>query len=87
MEKRILTPEEFYGHQIGADRKLARWDKIVEYFWHLDASPCVKVVELGKTTDGHPFLLAVISSPDNLKDLERIRETNWRLAHPKGLSE
>ena len=28
----VTTPEKFFGHQLGADNKMARWDKIVEYF-------------------------------------------------------
>ena len=28
----LTSPEEFFGHIMGADRKLARWDKIVEYY-------------------------------------------------------
>ena len=28
----VTTPEKFFGFQLGADRKIARWDKIVDYF-------------------------------------------------------
>lgn len=28
----ITPPEKFFGFRLGADRKMARWDKIVEYF-------------------------------------------------------
>ena len=28
----IPSPEEFFGHQMGADRQLARWDRLVEYY-------------------------------------------------------
>ena len=30
----IVSPETFYGFKPGTDRKLIRWDKIVEYFLH-----------------------------------------------------
>ncbi len=83
----VKSPEEFYGFQMGADRKLARWDRIVDYFWQLDELPTVNVRELGKTTEGHPFLLAAISSSKNIANLEKIREQSWALAHPKKLSE
>ena len=36
MSNEITTPEDFFGFQPGSDRKLARWDKIVEYFKKLD---------------------------------------------------
>jgi hypothetical protein len=28
----VTAPEKFFGFQMGADRKIARWDKIVEYY-------------------------------------------------------
>jgi len=83
----ISSPEEFFGHQMGAERKLARWDRIVEYFNLLAKnSDRIRVVELGKSTEGNPFLLAIITSPENMRNLDRIREMSWRIAHPKGLS-
>jgi hypothetical protein len=86
--KKIISPREFFGFEIGEDRKLARWDKIVEYFKHLqENSNRIKVVELGKTTEGNPFILAYISSPENLKRLEEYRQISYRLANPKGLSD
>ena len=27
----ITTPEKFFGFQLGADKKMARWDKIIEF--------------------------------------------------------
>lgn len=85
---KIPSPKEFFGFEMGEDRKLARWDKIVEYFYLLDKlSDRIKVVELGKTTEGNPFLLAYISSPRNLKNLEKYRRISYALATPIGLSE
>jgi hypothetical protein len=86
MSREVPSPEEFFGHQMGAERKLARWDRIVEYFWALSKSPCVRVTELGKSTEGNPFLLAVVSSPENLVNADMIRGTSYRLAHPRGLA-
>lgn len=84
----IPSPKEFFGFEIGEDRKLARWDRIVEYFRVLDReSPRVKVVELGKTTEGNPFILAIITSPRNMERLEEYREISRRLAYPYDLSE
>jgi len=83
----IKTPKEHYGFHMGEDRKLARWDKIVEYFWHLDTHPTVKVWNMGKTTEGHPFLLAAISSPENIQNLDKIKKDSYTLAHPKDTTE
>ncbi|UCH57140.1 MAG: peptidase M14 family protein [Candidatus Bathyarchaeota archaeon] len=83
----ISSPEEFFGHKMGADRKLVRWERIVEYFCHLDKSPCVKVTDLGPSTEGNLFLLVIVSSPENLKKADEIREMSYSIAHPEGLSE
>ncbi|MEW6127867.1 MAG: M14 metallopeptidase family protein [Acidobacteriota bacterium] len=67
----LPTPEKFLGHRVGEDKKLARWDKIVEYM-NLVAknSDRVRVRELGKTTEGNPFLLLEIAAPETLKRLD-----------------
>ena len=86
MSQNIPKPEDFFGHRMGADRKLAHWNKIVQYFWKLNNSPLVKVEELGKSTEGNPFLLVIITSKENMKRLDNIREMSWKLAHPKDVS-
>lgn len=84
----LLSPEEFYGFKPGEDHRLVRWDKIVEYFLHLDAtSDRVRVEEVGRSTMDNPILLAYISSPRNLERLDEIRELGWSLSHPRGLTE
>jgi hypothetical protein len=84
----ITSPETFFGFRMGADRKLARWDKLVEYYKLLERqSPRIKVVELGLTTMGNPFLALFISSPANLAQLEQLRQINARLDDPRGISE
>jgi len=87
-KKNILSPEEFFGFRMGTDRKLARWDKIVEYFHLLEkSSNKIKITELGKTTEGNPFLLAIITSSNNMKNLEKIREACQKLAYSEDLTE
>ncbi len=84
----LPTPEEFAGFRMGADGKLVRWEKIVEYFKLVDAaSERVRVEELGRSTLDNPFILAIISSPANLARLEEIKATQRRLAYPYELSE
>jgi len=82
----IPTPEQFFGHQLGADRTLARWDRMVEYFELLDAqSDRVVTSDLGPTTEGHPFLLVTISSEDNIANLDRLAEISRALSDPRGI--
>ena len=80
--KVIPSPEEFFGHPMGEDRKLARWDKLTEYYKALDASSTrVKTVELGKTTEGNPLLMVIITSQENHLNLDKIKATGPMLAY------
>lgn len=84
----VPSPEQFFGFQMGADRKLANWDKLHEYYQTLaKASNKLRVVELGKSSEGRPYLAIFISSSANLAKLEQYRQMNARLADPRGLSE
>ncbi len=84
----LPTPEQFAGFRMGADKKLLRWDRLVEYMrLAAAASPRLRVDELGKTTNGHPFLVVTISAPDTLNDLARYREIQRRLAYPRNLTD
>ncbi|HEY3399056.1 MAG TPA: M14 family metallopeptidase [Geothrix sp.] len=82
------TPSQFLKLPVGADRTLADYGQITSYFRALAAaSPRVQVEELGRTTNGQPLIMAVISSEANLKDKARYQEIAKRLADPRGLSE
>src|SRR5689334_15235542 len=76
----LPTPEQFLGFRVGADTKLARWDKIVEYLKLVDAaSDRVNLRELGKTTLGHPFIALEISSSDTIKNLAHYKQLERKL--------
>src|SRR5215470_5444782 len=81
----VPTPEAYFGFKIGADQKLARWDKIVAYFQAVAAqSDRVRYRDLGKTTNGNPFVLLEIASPATLKDLDRYKKLERRLYFQDG---
>ena len=47
----LQSPEQYFGFRIGADRKLVRWDKIVEYMQAVaNESDRVRFRNLGPTT-------------------------------------
>ena len=76
----LPTPEQFLGHRVGADKKLARWDKIVEYSQLVAKnSDRVRFRELGKTTLNNPFIALEISAAATLKDLERYKQLERKL--------
>src|SRR5687767_823425 len=80
----IPAPKDTLGFTPGDDRKLASWASIVDYFKKLDAaSDRMQFQEIGKTTMGAPFVYATISSPENLKNLEKYKQINANLADPR----
>ncbi|MGD8321847.1 MAG: M14 family zinc carboxypeptidase [Gemmatimonadota bacterium] len=82
----IPSPQEFFGFQMGAERKLARWDKLVEYYELIgQASDRVEVHNVGPSTRGNPFLVIFVSSPENLANLGRIKAMNAALQDPRGV--
>jgi len=84
----ITTPEEFFGFQMGADRQIARWDRMVEYYQLLETqSDRLHVVEMGPSTLGNPFLAIFFSAPENLARLEEFRQINAQLNDPRGIPE
>jgi hypothetical protein len=88
MSTAIASPEVFFGHQMGTDRQIARWDRIVAYFQQLEGqSDKIKVIDLGPSTEDNPFLLVIISSSANLTRLEQLRAINLRLNDPRDLAE
>ncbi len=80
----IPAPKDVIGFAPGDDRKLASWAQIVDYFTKLDAaSDRVMFQEIGRSTMGAPFVYATISSPANLKNLEKYKKINAQLADPR----
>jgi hypothetical protein len=88
-QNQVTSPEKFFGYQLGSDKKIARWDKLIEYYRLLEkeGGGKLKVIDMGPTTMNNPFLLVIISSPNNMAKLERLREVNARLSDPRGLAE
>jgi hypothetical protein len=84
----VPTPESVFGFAPGADYKLFTYEESVGYFKKLAAAtPYVKIVEAGRTSEGRVMCFALISTPENLSKVDHYREIAQRLAHPQGLSE
>src|SRR5216110_317757 len=82
---RVPTPKSVLGFEPGDDRKLADWPTLVRYYQALaSASDRMRYRELGHSTLGAPMIALVISSPQNLRALDRYRELNAKLADPRG---
>ncbi|HEU0177461.1 MAG TPA: M14 metallopeptidase family protein [Blastocatellia bacterium] len=84
----IPTPESVLGHKPGDDFYLANYDESREYFRKLAASSDrIKLISVGKTTRGLDWEIALISSPQNLAQLDKYKEIAGRLARGRGLSD
>ncbi|MEK7856229.1 MAG: M14 family zinc carboxypeptidase, partial [Acidobacteriota bacterium] len=80
----IPSPKDTLGFTPGDDKKLASWAQVVDYFKKLDAASDRMIFEeIGKTTMGAPFVYATISTPENLKNLEKYKQINAKLADPR----
>jgi hypothetical protein len=87
-QRHITSPKEQLGFNIGDDYKLANYTQFEQY-WHKLAreSDRMKLVEIGKTAEGRPQLMAIISSPANLAKLDRYKEISQKLARAEGLTD
>jgi hypothetical protein len=80
----VPTPESHFGHKIGIDNELLDWDKVVSYFQALEkSSDRIKFMEIGRSVEGRPEIAAAISSPANIRNLERYRDIQMRLSDPR----
>jgi hypothetical protein len=77
------SPEEFLGYPLGTS--FTPHHKVVEYFEHVaENSPLVQFQKYGETFEGRPLTYAVISTEENLQNLEQIRQSHLQNA---GLTE
>ncbi|MHC4711268.1 MAG: M14 family metallopeptidase, partial [Planctomycetota bacterium] len=84
----VTTPSQHLDRPLGVDFELADWSEVSSYFIKLaQESPRVQTTRIGTSTEGRDFLLSVISDPENLDDLKRIRARAAVLADPRGRTE
>lgn len=80
-DESIPTPEEFFGFPIGS--ALVRYDRVVEYFRLLDKlSDRAQFKVIGHTHENREYVILHISTPENIKNLEQIRQQHVKLADP-----
>jgi hypothetical protein len=82
------TPESVLGHKPGDDFYLANYDESRDYFHKLAAaSNRIRIVSVGKTTRGLDWEIAIISSPQNLEQLDKYKDISRRLALGRDLTD
>ena len=85
---RVTSPESFFGHAIGADYVLPNYTKYTEFVHQLDKESDRMIVQsIGKTAEGRDQLMAIITSPENHKQLAKYKDIARRLALAEGLTD
>lgn len=78
-QSNLKSPEEFLGYTLG-DRFTAH-NRAVDYFTYVaNQLPNVDLVTYGETYEHRPLVYVVITSPENFKNLEAIRQNNLKRA-------
>jgi hypothetical protein len=80
----IQEPEAMIGHRVGADYKLARYEKIRQYFTHVgENSRRVNVREIGTTTEGRNMIIAEITDDASPARIEEAIAQQKLIADPR----
>ena len=76
----IQSPSEFLGYELGT--KFSRHAQVVDYFQQVETTvpKQVKMEKYGETYERRPLYVTYISSEENMRNLETIRENNLKNA-------
>ena len=84
----LTSPKKFFGFDVGADYQLINYTKFVQYMQQLaKESDRMDLDTIGKSEEGRPQIMAIISSPENLKNKEHYRQISERLSRAEGLTD
>ena len=87
-QTRVTSPEQQFGHPIGADYVLPDYTAFMSYWQRLAGESDRMVLDtIGTSEEGRPQLMAIITSPENHRNLDRYRDISRRLALAEGLSD
>lgn len=83
MPAAVPSPKDFLGFDICSDFHLAGYERLRAYWRALaDASPRLKIIEIGTTSDGLPHEFALVSSEANMGRLDEILAHARAIAYP-----
>jgi len=80
MAQQLQSPSDFLGYELGT--QFSRHHQVVDYFKHVEAQlpNQVKMEKYGETYERRPLYVTYISSEENMRNLEAIRENNLKSA-------
>src|SRR5262249_28095446 len=86
--RRLTTPQEALGFRVGEDYHMASYTQMESYWKKLASeSDRVKLTDIGLTAEGRHQWMAVVTAPENHRNLARYRTIAQRLAHAEGVTE
>src|SRR3972149_1851806 len=84
----ITTPKQAIGFNLGDDYMMASYTQLEALWKKWDSgSDRRTLVSIGQTEEGRPQYMAIITSPENQKHLDRYRQIAAQLAHAEGLTD
>ena len=87
-QSEITTPLEQFGFNLGDDYQLANYTQLEAYWRKLTSESDRMTLEvIGTTAESRPIYMAVITSPENHRSLDRYKDISRRLALAEGVSE
>jgi zinc carboxypeptidase len=85
---RVTTPKEEWGQNIGDDYFLANYQQLIKYWRKLEKeSPRIKIEEIGQSAMKRPHLMAIITAPENHKNIAKYKDISRRLSLAEGLTD
>ncbi|VAV83984.1 Peptidase M14, carboxypeptidase A precursor, partial [hydrothermal vent metagenome] len=78
--QQIQSPSDFLGYELGT--QFTRHHRVIEYFKYVESQMFdqVKLEKYGETYEHRPLYVTYISSEENMRNLETIRENNLKNA-------
>lgn len=82
----IQSPHEFLGYELG--ESFTRYANSISYFQYLaEKSDRVVINEYGETYEGRKLYNLIISSPENLANIEKLKADNLKLGDPRKIDQ
>jgi hypothetical protein len=83
----IPSPKEHFGFNIGDDYQLANYTQSEAFIKKLATSPRAKYVDIGLTEEGRHQFMLIVSSPENIKHLDKYKAIAQKLARAENLTD
>lgn len=84
----VPTPKRFLGYIAGAENHLTYAKDVHRYMRELArTSPRVRVLSIGQTEENREMILVLVSSEENLRRLDRLKQITSSLADPRCISD